>query len=185
MIRAFVALDVDAATIAEATRLVASLQSGALAGVRASWVQSTRMHVTVRFLGDVEEQVAGRIGAGMRRLGAGVTERLSLRARTLGAFPSARRAHVLTMPLEVAQAGRNLAEELEAVTVRAGLAPERRPWVPHLTLARFRQPADVQDVVRTPGLALEGWATGLTLYRSTLGSGGPTYDALARAELPG
>lgn len=184
VIRAFVAFDVDAATLAAAARTAERVRSGPLAGARASWVHPARMHVTVRFLGDVEASVAARLGDDVERLGGQLTTRLELRATTLGAFTNPGRANVLTVSLEVPQAARELAEEVEAAAVAAGLAREGRPWVPHLTLARFRQPVDVRDVVRTTPLDLEGWATALTLYRSTLGAGGPTYEAVARAVLP-
>jgi RNA 2',3'-cyclic 3'-phosphodiesterase len=64
-----------------------------------------------------------------------------------------------------------------------GIARDARPWVPHLTLARLREPTDLREVLATTTFTAAGEASALTLYRSELSPRGPTYTALARGLL--
>lgn len=141
------------------------------------------MHLTVRFLGDVDEALVPRLQESARALGAGRDE-VTVRARALGAFPRDREARVLVLPIEepsgVLEA---IAKGAETAAVDAGLAPEPRPFRAHLTLARLRHRADLRRLVTETAVDLEGRVTSLALYRSELGKapgGGPMYTALER-----
>lgn len=179
LIRAFVAVDVAPDLLDGATHLANALREGACRELHGSWVRPDLMHVTVRFFGDVDDALAEALGA--RTLAAGARPRFRFRCTTLGAFPSPRRAHVLVLPLEDDGASTALARALDDEAATLGVPRETRPYVPHLTLARFRRGADVRDIVERTAVALEGDAEALTLYRSELGPRGPTYTALARA----
>ncbi len=182
MIRAFIALEVEPALIEAAGRLAEKARAGPCSRLRASWVQPSRMHVTMRFLGETDEALVPALGEKVRALSAR-HPRFTLRATTLGAFPNPRRAHVLVVPLEDDGQSAAIAKELDDELASLGLERETRPYVPHLTLARIREGRDLRDVVEAAHVRAEGAATGLTLYRSELSSSGPTYTALAEAAL--
>ena len=139
-------------------------------------------HITLRFLGTVDQVTYQRFLAGLD-----VEERAPFRVQLggLGAFPNARRATVVWVGIE--KGGAQLAA-LNAVAEEAarmaGLEPEERPFHAHLTLARVRPPADVRD--------LEGWMVDLgwhcdriIVYRSRPGRGGVRYEPLETVRLGG
>lgn len=182
-VRAFVALDVGEDLRRAASDVTTELRRHALAKARASWVQTAHMHVTVRFLGDVDEERVPELAA-LTHATAADARSVVLRARRLGAFPDPQRARVLILPLEdddgvVARLFAVLGEGL----LPLGFVPEARPYVPHLTLARFRAPIDVRTVCETMPFAAEGPAEALALYASELTPEGPRYTALARGAL--
>lgn len=140
------------------------------------------MHVTARFLGDVEEASVGALGTALEVATRG-RSCFELRAATLGAFPDARRARVLVVPLADEGRAAEIVATLEDELAALGFSRETRAYVPHLTLARFRAPADVRALVASTPVAMHGHATRLVLFRSELGPRGPTYTELARADL--
>ncbi len=113
---------------------------------RVRWTKPGNVHLTLKFLGDVGEEVLGDLCAALREtcakhvpFDAGLAE--------LGAFPSARRARILWAG---AGAGsdrlRSLAADLDAAFTPLGFERETRPYAPHLTLGRVRgRPANFFD----------------------------------------
>ena len=139
-------------------------------------VDAAAFHITLAFLGHRPDEDAGAVAALLPAGGAAPGLRL---AGALLLPP--RRARVLTVAVE--DAGGALAPLQAAVSDRlaaAGLfVPEKRPFRPHVTLARLRSGARAPRAValEPPALAFAG--TAVTLYRSHLGRGGATYEPLA------
>jgi 2'-5' RNA ligase len=178
--RAFFAVDLDDAVI-DAVAARAERLRGRAALSRARWVGRDVMHVTLRFLGDVDESLVPALGEIALRVGA--RPAFEVRAASLIAFPDARRARVLAVELDDDGGLGELARQAEAGVVALGLAPETRPFRGHLTLARCKEPADVRAIVADGDLGAAGRAVSLTLYESVLGRAGPTYTIRARAML--
>ena len=146
------------------------------------WAPAANLHLTIRFLGHVDEAAAD-----------GITDRLvdmelrafDLRLGDLGTFKRGRLVRVVWMGLAQGEEPvRELAATVEAECVRAGLEPETRRFNAHLTLARAR----ARDGALLPELAappqLPGWrAQELVLFRSHLGRSGPVYEALRTLRL--
>jgi RNA 2',3'-cyclic 3'-phosphodiesterase len=147
--RLFVALTPPQAALAE-------LET-ALGPVRADWpelrwVGSDRWHVTLAFLGEVDQSKLDELGRRLERAAARHAG-LPLAIGRCGAFSSVKRARVLIMHVNGESSA--LAASVAAGARRAGAPPpdEGRRYRPHLTLARTRQPADLSEAVR----ALEGF----------------------------
>ncbi len=173
--RVFLAFDLEVALIDFAI----ALSDGLAARVRQARFQKREtMHVTVRFFGDGVE--LGRVSGLAARLVEG-RARPRVRMTKLDAFPDARRAKVLVLSLEHEATLVEIAKEAERLAVERGFEEEKRAYRPHLTLARFREPADVRKLVAETEVAREGNVLALTLYESKLGPGGPTYAPLERA----
>ena len=126
--------------------LTLSTYRGGLPGAR--WIDPENYHITLRFIGDIDDRTAGEIvstlGDGRRREPIAVTiEGLDSfgggRPRTIFARAAA------TSPLN------DLQSEQERLLRRVGLPPERRKFTPHVTLARLRDasPLDVADYFST------------------------------------
>ena len=139
MPRLFTGLEIPA-EIAE--RL--SFFRGGLPGAR--WIEPSDYHITLRFLGEVDEVVAADLDAGLAE--ARARPAFSVTLDGLASFggdrPRAIYASVVPSP-ELAE----LQEEHERIARRAGAAPERRKFTPHVTLARLNREAGPEAVART------------------------------------
>jgi RNA 2',3'-cyclic 3'-phosphodiesterase len=119
------------------------------------WTNQEAWHVTLAFLGEVEELAATRLIPRLERA-AGRHSTFSLAFAGAGAFPAATKANVLWTGLGGDRhALSELAASVNAGARRAGAMPpdKGRRFQPHLTLARCRMPADVSSLVA----ALDGY----------------------------
>jgi 2'-5' RNA ligase len=140
-------------------------------------------HLTLRFLGSVDEVTYERFVAGLDSVDLGPSFQIGLAG--LGAFPNPRRATVLWAGLdrgveELAE----LAELAEEAAQGAGLAAEDRPFRPHLTLSRIRPQTDVGALLTAVGeLGISWRCDRIVVYRSHLGRGGARYEPLETLDL--
>lgn len=170
MIRLFVGLPLP-----EDCRRQLSLMSHGIDGAR--WVAPENLHITLRFIGEVDEDVAEDLA---QALDAVTARPFDLTIQGLGTFghpPHALWAGVVD-PTGGALAG--LQANVESALVRAGLEPEHRKFIPHVTLARFRK-ANMGRVARllegSGDLKLDPFAvTGFSLFRSHLRPEGAEYE---------
>jgi RNA 2',3'-cyclic 3'-phosphodiesterase len=103
-------------------------------------------HITLRFLGTVDSITYERFLHGLGPLGDIKPFRLGLDG--FGAFPNPRKATVFWVGVGLGVDGLEALNEVcERAAVSAGVAPEERPFRPHLTLARVRPSADVTGLV--------------------------------------
>ncbi len=147
------------------------------------WVPAANLHLTIRFLGHVEEAVAEGIAAAVDGLEpAGFDLELE---RRIGTFKRGRLARVVWVGLAAGEeeAG-HLAVNVERLCREAGLEPETRAFNAHLTLARSRDGYGVALPELPDVTALPAWrADELVLYRSTLGRGGAVYEPVRSISL--
>jgi 2'-5' RNA ligase len=158
----------------------------ALGGGRLRWVRPEAIHVTLKFLGEVEESRVDEIASAL----ATAVEPFELRLSAsggLGGFGGAR-LRVVWVGLEGDVEGlASLAGRVETALAPLGFPSERRPFAAHLTLARVpdqvpsaerRQLASLVERYRLPpppSMVL----TEVHLMRSILGPGGAVYHRLA------
>jgi RNA 2',3'-cyclic 3'-phosphodiesterase len=148
------------------------------------WTSREAWHVTLAFLGQVDEAAVARLLPRLERA-ARRHHRFRLAFCGAGAFPAAGRANVLWSGLSGDRGAlARLAESVTAGASRAGAPPpdKGRRFQPHLTLARCRMPADVTELVATlDGFQGEPWtADRVHLVRSRLGATEqPRYSTLA------
>jgi 2'-5' RNA ligase len=135
-------------------------------------------HLTLRFLGNVEEVSYQRFLAALDTADLGQRFRVAL--SRLGAFPNPKRATVLWVGLSqgLDELG-ELALTAEEAAQTAGLPAEERPFRPHLTLSRIRPQVDVSSLLEAFGDTGIGWrCETMVVYRSHLGSEGARYEPL-------
>ncbi len=139
-------------------------------------VRPENWHLTLRFLGEVNEAAADRVVREVDAAERGPAFRI--RWGSLGAFPRPRRANVLWLGLERgAEEAERLAAVVEEATEAAGFPPEDRPFRSHLTLSRLRPDQDVTPVLEAvPPLGLAMPVDRVVLFGSHLGPGGPRYE---------
>jgi 2'-5' RNA ligase len=146
-------------------------------------VPPANWHLTLRFLGSTDAARHRRIVEELGRIDPPPTFDLTLAC--LGAFPRAGRAKVLWIGVgEGADALRALAASIESAAVRAGFAPEPKPFSPHLTLSRLDPPADLRPIIEAaPPFNGRMRVDAFVLFRSHLGGGPPRYEQLDRFSL--
>jgi 2'-5' RNA ligase len=110
-----------------------SLKRGGLAGAR--WVDADNYHITLRFIGDVDGQTSDEVADSLDRLSNSM--RFSIRLTHLGSF-GGDKPRALFVGVEPSEQLSRLQTAQERVLQRAGLPPDGRKFVPHVTLARLR-----------------------------------------------
>jgi RNA 2',3'-cyclic 3'-phosphodiesterase len=109
------------------------LQSGVAA---AKWVDPGNFHLTLRFIGEVDEGTAADVDEALLRLKA---RRFSLQLAGVGVF-GGDKPRQLWVGVEREPALATLQSKIEQALIRVGLPPEPRKFAPHVTLARLRLP---------------------------------------------
>jgi 2'-5' RNA ligase len=205
--RLFLAVDIDDATRTQVGRIASGLREALDTHTKLSWVRPERMHLTLHFLGNVDDAFEERL---RETLSAPIAVApFDVTFDGLGMFPERGSPRVLWLGVaEGLEPLRRLHAALVGLDVFEGLdlsraVPERTAdsFTPHLTLARVRPSTRARDALR----ALEGrdrvtrsTLTGITriqafagpsridrvtLYESRLSPAGPTYVRLAEAPL--
>lgn len=152
---------------------------------RMSWVRESDLHITMRFLGDVDESGIETFSIAIAAAAAQTSPPL-LRLTGLGVYPSVRRARVLWCgghgDLDALTAFQGQCEEAARLL---GLTPENRTWKPHATLARFRESPPqkaLQQALETFSAyeAGEFTVSGVTLFTSELTPHGASYTPIQK-----
>jgi 2'-5' RNA ligase len=115
-----------------------SMLRGGLPGAR--WIDPENYHVTLRFIGDVDDVVAHEVASMLGRVRRGAFE---LRVEELKSF-GGRKPRAIVATLGPVQAVMELQAEHERLMQRVGLEPEGRKYIPHVTLARLRDSSSRQ-----------------------------------------
>jgi RNA 2',3'-cyclic 3'-phosphodiesterase len=133
-------------------------------------------HITLRFLGSVDQVVFERL---LGRVAETTLPRpFSIRLRGISGFPTPRKATVVWVDLdEDSHSLVDLSEIIEDAAQSAGVAPEERPFRPHLTLARVRPQSDISHLLEQQ-IDLEWIVSEIVIFRSHLGKGGARYEVL-------
>jgi 2'-5' RNA ligase len=170
----------------------ASLQQAlARTGAGVKWVSAAGMHITLLFLGEVDNRDLHAVCRAVKEVAAGERP-FSLRIAGVGAFPNARRPKVVWAGITVGgETLQRLHDELETRMLDLGCyRKEEREYSPHLTLGRARGESDGFAIAAE--LAKHGsWDGGLTqvneilVYTSELERDGPVYTVVGRGELTG
>ena len=143
------------------------------------WVGHENLHLTLRFIGEVERPIAEDIARALALIRA---EAFSVRIKGVGRFDQ-RNGGSAWAGVEPKAAVASLAAKADRACQSAGLEPEHRAFCPHITLARFgRGSKDAVDpfLRRNAALASNHFAvTGFTLFESRLSRHGPHYETVA------
>lgn len=150
---------------------------------RARWQSDEQLHLTLRFVGEVDGRMADDLAAA---LGSVTAAPFVLRVRGVGHFETKGRPNSLWAAVEPDEGLAVLERRVERACRAAGLPPETRKFVPHVTLARLGSGAVGSGawLARNGDLTAPAWPVDeFRLYESTLGSGGADYISVARYPL--
>lgn len=181
MHRLFVALRPPVSVRAQLAGLI-----GGVPGAR--WQDDEQLHITLRFIGEVERPMAEDVAAILGQVHAPA---LTVALAGVGQFEKHGRTDALWAGLTPHAALAALHRKVDAALIRIGLAPEGRAYLPHITLARLARsagagPEITRWIAQHSGLTSAPFAIGhVTLFESRLGSEGARYDAVMRWPLDG
>ena len=183
---------------------VAAASRDLLAGIRAAkLVAAPNLHVTVRFVGEVDDAAVGALCAAVGEAASSVVPSVA-ELRGFGIFPDRRRPRVVWAGVDDPSGVFPALEAAVSERLAAlGYPRESRPYSAHLTVARMREAASTRNGtstrnhVRDPGALSARLAAAerdppafgaipvecLTVFQSELGPGGSRYTALARCPL--
>ena len=169
MIRLFAALAVPD----DIAQGLARRQTG-LDGAR--WRSAEQLHITLRFFGEVREDVARDLDAELSALGGGPFD---IVLEGAGAFGEGGDIHTIWAGVADNPDLRRLAKACETAARRAGLKPDGRNYRPHLTLAYLRHPdparvaawIQANNLLKSPPIRIDRFG----LYSSFLASDGAQY----------
>ncbi|MFZ3484604.1 RNA 2',3'-cyclic phosphodiesterase [Sphingomonas sp. 3-13AW] len=157
---------------------------GVMDGVdHARWQDDEQLHLTIRFIGNVERPVAEDIATALGNVHAAP---ITLRLNGVGCFDRRGRTTTLWAGVHPHDALATLHRKVDQALARAGLPHEGRAFHPHITLARTNAGTGPADgfLARHAGLTSASFTlTHMLLYESTLGREGARYEAVARYPL--
>ena len=190
-VRSFIAIPVPDTGIQALEELVRRLEPEIGRHVR--WVRPEGIHLTLKFMGDIQVPVAEKILEELPKATAGFSP-FQLTVAGLGVFPNARRPRVLWAGLEGdLEALSRLQQAVDDAVGQLGLPKEQRGFSPHLTLGRVRR--DVSDgqlrkigevMSSTTPPAAVGWtADTVNLMRTELDPAGSRHYLVGSASLGG
>ncbi len=188
-IRTFVAVELADSIHRQLGRLQQNLRNDlALPDRGLNWVRPDHIHLTLKFLGDVEDRRILDVCQAVSDAAADCPP-FELDSAVVGSFPPNASARVIWAGIDsgvdpLARLQKSVEEALAAV----GFPRESRKFSPHLTLARIKNIALGNQIRReieafpSPKLGTE-WVEELTVFQSVLSRQGPDYTALHRAPL--
>lgn len=185
IIRSFIAVEIPEKIISSIDRVQEGIKNY---GFKIRWVRPERIHLTLKFLGNIKAADTENVGRAVFEAAKAYTP-LSLKVKGIGVFPGIRRPRVvwvgITGQLEtLGRLQKTLDENLEAI----GFPKEKRPFKGHLTLGRIQKKIDTKTFIE----ALDTFgnfetetftADRVVLYKSELKASGAVYTKLMSARL--
>ncbi len=171
MIRLFVAIELP---LPVRDAVLAAM--GGVAGAR--WQTDDQLHLTLRFIGEVDRHLAADIAAALARVRI---MPFSLSLGGVGTFDRRGRIDTLWVGVTPQAEVAALARRVNQALVQVGLAPETRAFVPHITVARFgRDMGHLGGFPATPLPVAAFRVDGFALWESRLGHAGSDYRVIER-----
>lgn len=173
LLRLFIAAFLPEETKDALFRHVQSLRSS-LRGVR--WEPREKLHVTLRFLGDVDESCLENISAdvGSAVCGSGSVE---CGFNDFCLFPGSRNPRVLALGLVKSEQFQSLFDKVQIAVLQNGFEMEKREFIPHVTLGRIRGDFEgIGEIPRPDGTEFS--IKGIGIVKSELGPRGSRYTSL-------
>lgn len=189
VIRTFIAVDLPPSVL-EALGQVSSQLQEKLPDTPVRWVNYQKMHLTLKFLGDISKENIGMVEK-ILQSEAAKRQAMEIGIGGIGAFPKMRHPRVIWIGIEAPTDLFDLRRGIEDGVARLGYNYDKYDFTPHLTLGRISRKASARDV-RKIGNVLHEYQVGFIgvarieavhLYRSDLSPEGAKYTRLYSAAL--
>lgn len=157
-------------------------------GVKASWTRPESLHLTLKFLGNTPVENVDPVKQVLNEA-VEKFEPFRVSVKGLGGFPHESKVRVLWVGIgEGSEPVKQIAAEVEKSLIPFGVKEEKREYVPHLTLGRFRFPKKNREmenkINQETARSLGEWdVKKITFFKSTLHPKGAIYEVLHEAVL--
>lgn len=157
-------------------------------GADVKWVKPENIHITLKFLGEIEPGKAEEIKPVLVDVAASNIS-FKMRLSILGAFPKIDYPRVIWVGIDEGKdALVKIAKDLEDRLAKMGFSDEQRAFAAHITIGRLRSSTNRHRLVELmqkylDPLNMECPVDKLTLYKSTLSLSGPIYEAISEVHL--
>lgn len=181
--RYFIAIGLPGQIRTQARSVQTNLKS---LGLDAKWVEFDNLHLTLKFLGQIEEANVSLAKQILSKISS-FAKPFSLELSCPGVFPSLRRPRVLWLGVEPLDAPVRIIRFLDEECARLGILPEKREPHPHITLARlrsFKNAQKLEERFRNFQISKLSWQVeNISLFKSTLTYKGPIYEEIFKISL--
>jgi len=184
-IRAFIAIELNNETQNSLAKIQSELKTS---GAVVKWVEPKNIHLTLKFLGDIDTDLAAKIKIILEDL-AKNHQKFSATINELGAFPNTGSPRVIWVGINAGKQNLiSIATELENNLPKLGIPKEERDFAPHLTLGRVKGPINrfkLSELLnKNKNISdLNFIADRITLFKSTLTPQGPIYEVITEVIL--
>ncbi len=145
------------------------------------WTASDHLHITLRFLEKIDEQQLNTINSLLQEQ-LKTCKAITISTRKLILFP-AKRPHIIALAVHLNLELANLVRTLNQTLSSEGIKLEKRPFVAHITLGRFRETTYTEDFNFNPVKKIDDIATRVVLFKSVPTESGSDYTPLKTFEL--
>lgn len=178
-IRTFIAVEMPQNIKMELDKLITSFRGGG-SGIR--WVRAENMHITLRFLGDIEQDAVPGLAENIKSK-TDSFGRFDLALSGLGGFPNLRRPRVIWVGAGSGEDKlRDLAAKVEAACGESRFGKADKPFNSHLTIGRVKFSRGLDDILgkieKTPFETAPFEVSAVTIFKSDLSPAGPKYTPL-------
>lgn len=142
--RCFIAIDIPADIRQSITGVIGKCNQGSK-GVR--WVAPENIHITLKFLGEVNEGLISAIQEGLSAICAG-HDIFTITIKGAGAFPNFKYPNVLWIGIDESKELKRLYEDIEEFMSKLGFEKEGRKFSPHLTIGRVKNRKGIEPVIK-------------------------------------
>jgi len=188
LMRTFIAIELPQQIKTDLAKLQEQLKQS---NADVKWVKPANIHLTLKFLGEIDEQQLNKIKQVIEE-NAAEKNTFKIRISSLGAFPHISSPRVIWVGLDSGdKETKEIAAALEEKIEKIGIPKEGRVFSSHITIGRVRSPKNKESLVKLLNkLAgnltaenLEFSVNKITLFKSNLSPKGPTYEVLHQANL--
>lgn len=185
--RTFIAIELPQEIKSALSRLQEELKA---CGADVKWVEPENIHLTLKFLGEVDDKKLEKIVGAMDEAAA---ENTGFQAgiSSLGGFPKIDYLRVIWVGIDKgAKETEQIAKGLEEKIAKIGIPKEARPFSSHITIGRTRSPVNrdkliqsLKDKADLEDEKMDFPVTKIALFKSTLTPKGPLYETLKEISL--
>lgn len=186
--RTFIAIELPQEVRGSLSQLQNQLKT---TGADVKWVEPKNIHLTLKFLGDIDDERLDKIKTILEDTVENKNTYL-LRLSSIGAYPKINYPRVIWIGAEEGDnQTQEIAKILEEKISKIGIPKETRPYSSHITIGRVRSSLNRQKLVwnlcalenKLSEENLEFWVNKITLFKSTLTPKGPIYEVLKEVNL--
>jgi 2'-5' RNA ligase len=183
-IRTFIAVELPDQLKQDVDKLIVGLKPF---GPDVRWVRAANLHLTLRFLGDIEQSDLPKLSDLIKKQLTGL-QPFSIKLAGLGCFPNMRRPRVVWLGADGAlESLQVLATKVETACIESGFGRGDKPFSAHLTIGRIREPRGLEPLIKrletTQFSSADFTVDRVIVFKSDLSPRGPTYTPMATLKL--